>query len=600
MTGDSHHPPSVKPVHSLRLRLLVLSVLVEVVMLTLLVANGTRLIELYLGSSTQGRLQAQEASFNVALAGQLAERDYASLQSIIEGWGGSKAITYMVVVNQAGKTVASWGRDPGSPLPPADKVLSSSRDEYQGAFDIRYLGQRYGEARYGVDTSFLGTARRQLLQQSIVIAVTEVVLTIVLLTVIGIWLTRHLNRLTRAALNVAGGDFSFRLKLKGRDEVAVLTQAFNAMSAAVESRVRDAEESQRQFRAIADYTYAWENWFGPDGRLRWVNPAVERVTGYGVSECLAMEDFPLPLVVEDDRAGFNDALSVVGEGRSIHDAEFRIRTKSGDIRWMAMSSQPLFDEAGEPLGQRSSIRDVTAQKHGADLAVEAKAELERMLFAASHDLQEPIRYILAYSQRLDREFGPELPERARASMAFIRDGANQLSLLVKGLVDYTRSNRPVSAFAPLDCRRVVEQAVTECRAMAAGSEAQFMVGELPTLPADPVLMFILFENLLSNAVKFVAPGTVPNVRVTALEEAGGWRIDIADNGIGIDGQYLQSIIRPFSRLHSRSTFPGAGLGLASAQKVAKIHGGRLWLDSEPGHGTVAHVWLPKMPGTESG
>jgi PAS domain S-box-containing protein len=583
----------VRPFFSLRLRLLLVSVLVEVVMLTLLVANGTRLIDLYLGRSMEERLQAQEASFNITLAGQLAERDYGGLQSVIEGWGASKSISYMTVTNSAGKLVAVWGRPVAAPLPEVDHALSPSRGEYHGGFDIVFLGQRYGEARYGVDTSFLGQARSQLMQQSIFIAVVEIVLTTLLLTAIGYWLTRNLNRLTQAALGVAKGDFSNRLDMKGHDEVAVLTQAFNTMSAAVEARVREAEDSRRQFRAVADYTYAWENWFGTDGKLRWVNPAVERVTGYSVAECHAMEDFPLPLVVEEDRSAFRAALSQIRDGRSAHDLEFHIRTKAGEIRCLSMSWQPLFDEGGAPLGLRSSIRDISAHKHSAELMIEAKAELERMLFAASHDLQEPIRYILAYSQRLDREMGGEMPERARSSMNFIRDGANQLSLLVKGLVDYTRSNRPVTAFAPVDCRRVVEQAITECKAMASGVDAQFSVGELPTLPADPVLMFILFENLIGNAIKFVPPSTIPNVVISAEEDERGWRIDIADNGIGIDRQYLQSIIRPFSRLHSRSAYPGAGLGLASAQKVARIHGGRLWLDSEPGSGCVVHVWLPK-------
>ncbi|EME67641.1 multi-sensor signal transduction histidine kinase [Paramagnetospirillum caucaseum] len=584
--------PPVRPINSLRLRLLAFSVLVEVVMLTLLVANGVRLIQSHLEASTELRLQAQEASFNITLAGQLAERDYLAVQSIIEGWGTSRSVTYMVVSNAAGKVVAAWGRDIDAPLPPADKVLSPDLDEYRGGFDIVFLGQRYGEARYGLDTTFLGAARRELLHQSVGIAVSEVVLTVALLAAIGYWLTRHLDLLTRASLKVAGGDFSIRLKLEGKDEIAVLTQAFNTMSGAVESRIQDLEESQKRFRAIADYTYAWENWFGTDGRLRWVNPAVERITGYAVAECHAMEDFPLPMVVEEDRPQLREILSAAKAGQSGQDMEFRVRTKAGEVQWVAMSWQPIVDGAGEPLGIRSSIRDISVQKHSADMLVEAKAELERMLFAASHDLQEPIRYILAYTQRLDREFAGDLPERAQSSMAFIREGANQLSLLVKGLVDYTRSNRPMTAFAPVDCRRVVEQAIADCRAMSAGSQAEFRMGELPTVHADPVLLFILFENLISNAIKFVRSGTPPQVTIDAQPEGEGWRIDITDNGIGIDPQYLQTIIRPFSRLHSRSTFPGAGLGLASALKVARMHGGRLWLESEPGQGTTVHIWLP--------
>jgi PAS domain S-box-containing protein len=591
--------PSVSPRNSLRLRLLLLSVLVEVVMLTLLVANGVRLIQSHLTASTEIRLKAQEASFNITLAGQLAERDYSALQSIINGWGEANSITYMVVSNSAGKVVAAWGRDADAHLPPADRVLSSHLDEYHGAFDIVFLGQRYGEARYGLDTRFLGAARRELLHQSVGIALGEVVLSIALLAVIGYWLTRHLGMLTRASLKVADGDFSIRLKLEGKDEIALLTQAYNTMSEAVDERISELEESQKRFRAIADYTYAWENWFDTEGRLRWVNPAVERITGYSVHECHALEGFPLPLVADEDRVLVTGFMAAATGGQSGQDMEFRVRTKAGEVRWVAMSWQPIFDEAGVPLGSRSSVRDVTVQKNSADLLVEAKSELERLLFAASHDLQEPIRYILAYTQRLDREFGAELPERAQSSMAFITEGANQLSLLVKGLVEYARSNRPMAAFAMVDCGRVVEQAIADCRAMTPGTKAEFQVGALPSVPADPVLLFILFGNLIGNAIKFVKPGTAPRVEISAHSEDGGWRIDIRDNGIGIDPQYLQTIVRPFSRLHSRSAFPGAGLGLASAQKAARMHGGRLWLESVPGKGTTVHVWLPGKGRQES-
>ncbi|OAN55268.1 hypothetical protein A6A04_11470 [Paramagnetospirillum marisnigri] len=592
MSASFPYPPSVVMRNSLRLRLLLVSVVVEVVMLTLLVANGVRLIETHLTRNAQVRLEAQESSFNITLASQLAERDYAALQSILDGWGASGSITYMVVSNTAGKVVASVGRDASQPLPPSPRLLSSDLDEYQGAFDVVFLGQRYGEVRYGIDTRFLGLARSELLRQSLGIAATEVVLTIGLLAVIGYWLTRHLHMLARASLKLARGDYSQRLKIEGQDEIAVLTQTFNTMAEAVESRILDLEESHKRFRAIADYTYAWENWFGPDGRLRWVNPAVEAITGYTVAECHAMTDFPLPLVLEADRPSIREDLALASEGGSGQDREFRIRKRDGSEIWVAMSWQPIFDGAGESLGSRSSIRDITMQKHGADMLVEAKAELERLLFAASHDLKEPIREILSYTQRLGRDLGPDMSERVQEDVNVIQTGANQLNLLVKGLADYTRSNRPMAAFVPVDCRKVVDKVLAECRAMSGDGRVRFEVGALPVLPGDPVLLFIVFENLISNAIKFVRPDTPPVVTISSAREGPGWRIDIADNGIGIEPEYLQTIIRPFSRLHSRATYPGAGLGLSSSMKAARIHGGRLWLDSAPHQGTTVHIWLP--------
>jgi PAS domain S-box-containing protein len=588
------YPNLVRPFRSLRLRLLLVSVVVETVMLSLLVANGARLIHDHLARNTLTRVAAQEASFNITLAGQLAERDYASAQSVIEGWRGNSSITYMVVEDASGRVVAATGRKASDPLPAPDPVLDDNALIYNGAFEIEYLGQRYGRAQYGLDTAFLGEAQRQLISQSVGIAIAEVVMTLGLLAIIGYWLTRHLAMLTRASLRVASGDFSQRLEPKGGDEIAVLTQAFNTMSEAVDSRISELEDSQRRFRAIADYTHAWENWFDVDGHLRWVNPAVSRISGYSVPECHAMADFPLPLVVEDDRAVMAAHMEDARAGGSGQDVEFRLLRRDGGIIWAAMSWQPIFDQDGNPLGSRSSIRDIDLQKRSADLLLDAKSELERMLFAASHDLQEPVRYVLSYSQRLERDLSNDLSEEARSSLKIIRDAADQMSLLVKGLANYNRSTRPMATFGQVDLKALVDRAAAECCTRAGTRAIRFEVGPLPSIHGDPAMLLILFENIIGNAVKFADPDRVPEIHVSAQVEEPGWRIDIADNGIGIEAQDLVTVIRPFSRLHSRSAYPGAGLGLASAQKVARMHDGRLWLDSVPGQGTTVHLWFPRV------
>ncbi|RAU23361.1 hypothetical protein CU669_04310 [Paramagnetospirillum kuznetsovii] len=583
---------SVPARKSLRLRLLLLSIVVEVVMLTLLVANSVRLIHDHLARNTTVQLEAQQASFNIALAGLLAARDYASIQSVLDGWGNIHSITYMAVEDSVGRVVAATGMKATDPLPSPDRGLDGESGVYNGAFDITYLNQRYGRAHYGLDTAFIGVARRELLQQSLGIAIVEIVLTVALLTAIGFWLTRHLELLARASLKVADGDFSQRLDVDGEDEIAVLTRTFNVMSGAVEARISELKDSERRFRAIADYTYSWENWFDSNGRLRWVNPAVERIVGYSPQVCHGMAGFPLPMVVEQDRDRVADCLEKARCGESGDDVQFRVRAFDGQILWVAMSWQPIFDPSGAPLGSRSSIRDITAQKQSADLLIEAKAELERMLFAASHDLQEPIREIQAYSQRLQREFAADLPERAQTTITTIADGAAQMNLLVGGLVKFSRSNRPKTAFSPVAVRNVVDQAIADCRNAAPGVDASFEIGDLPSVPGDAVLLFIVFESLIGNALKFHRPGVAPIIRIYAVEQDGGWRIDVADNGIGIPSEYLESVLRPFARLHSRAKFPGAGLGLASAARIAGLHGGRLWLDSVPDKGTTAHLWLP--------
>ena len=589
--------PPVRFTKSLRLRLLLVSILVEGLMLSLLVANGARLIRSHLMENTELRLEAQESSFNIALAGLLAARDYSSVQSVLDGWGGIPGITYMAVADASGRVVAAHGMSLNAVLPEPDAGLSYDQPLYHGAFDVAYLGQRYGRAYYGMDTSFLRKAESELVHQSVLIALTEIALTLALLAGIGFWLTRHLTMLTRAALKVARGDFAVSFPKMGEDEVGVLSRAFDTMAKAVEVRIAQLDEGQRRFRAIADYTYGWECWFDVEGRLRWVNPAVERISGYSPRDCHAMADFPLGLVEPEDREDLRIHLADAKLGTTGDYEEFRIRHKDGHLIWVAMSWLPVLDDDGKSLGFRVSLRDITERRQSAEMLIAAKGELERLLFAASHDLQEPVRSVLIHLQRLEREVGEALTGEAAHCLQLVRTGGNQLDLLVKGLQAFSRSDRPMSAFIPLELTHLVEKVTTHLASQAWSANPMFDIDPLPVLPGDPGLLFIMFEAVIGNGVKFVEPGIRPAVRITAQVESHGdvhgWRIDVMDNGIGIEEPYLQSIFRPFSRLHSRATYPGAGLGLASAQKIAAIHGGSIWLESKPSHGTTAHIWLPR-------
>jgi light-regulated signal transduction histidine kinase (bacteriophytochrome) len=272
------------------------------------------------------------------------------------------------------------------------------------------------------------------------------------------------------------------------------------------------------------------------------------------------------------------------------------RKKNGDLFWENVIISPVRDDNGRLTHFIALKEDITHRKRNEEMLIDTNADIERMLFAASHDLQEPVRSIVTFSQLLQREAGNNLNERAEASLGFILEATKQLHLLIKGLVDYSRSTRPVAAFVPVNCATVVQRAIADCRDMAPQAAPIIDVGELPTIMGDPVLLMMLFVNLIGNAIKYAREGVVPTIKVSASQDGTGWRIAIADNGIGIEADYLKDLIRPFSRLHSRSTHPGAGLGLASSQKIAKTHGGRLWLSATPGHGTTAFLWLPAMSG----
>lgn len=359
---------------SLRSKLLLASLLIELVMLAVLVGNSMRLIGERLAHQQEVRIEAIELAYKTALAVPLASRDYATLRDIIDGWRKAEDVSYLAVVDPQGKIIAAAGWDRNKPLPQASSIETSGAVRHV-VMSVDYQGQIYGALHYGLSTAYIQAARRQLFEQGALIAIVELVLSLLLLSFTSYWLTRHLVTLAAASARVADGDYSVRLDYHTGDEVGVLASNFNAMTDAVRQRIDALSDKEQRFRAIADYTYAWESWIGPDGRLRWVNPAVERLTGYSVQECMHLPEFPLPLVFHDDcellRRQHRQAL----EGETGQDLEFRVQCKDGRTIWVAMAWQPIFAEDGSSLGYRSSVRDITMQHF----------VTEELAFHASHD-----------------------------------------------------------------------------------------------------------------------------------------------------------------------------------------------------------------------
>jgi diguanylate cyclase (GGDEF)-like protein/PAS domain S-box-containing protein len=368
-------------IRSLRIKLLVASVLVEVLLLGLLLANSQRLIENNL--IEQARLRTEELNplLNAALAGPLAERDHATLADILKASQRQDGLNYLVLFDNAGKPIASAGWPVGKPLPTLDRDISEfdtdSVNRYDTQTPIRLAGQQYGLLRYGLSTEFLPLAKRTLLQQSLLIAAVEVTLSVLLLGLIGAWLTRHLEQLAVASRQVAAGDFNVNLPVRSHDEVGELTEAFNAMSAAIRQKLTELRTGNARLHAIADYTYGWENWFAPDGKLLWVNPSVERLTGYTPAECQAMADFPFTVIAADDVERVRAEFQRAARGGSGSDFEFRVHRKDGSEFWAAASWQPIYGERGEFLGHRSSIWDISERKRFGHALQEKVTALEQ-------------------------------------------------------------------------------------------------------------------------------------------------------------------------------------------------------------------------------
>jgi PAS domain S-box-containing protein len=357
-------------------------------------------------------------------------------------------------------------------------------------------------------------------------------------------------------------------------------------------------EADRLFEAIANYTYDWESWLGPDGQPLWINPAVERMTGYRVAECLAMADYPLPLVHEEDRGLIAQVIDRGERGQSGNDVAFRIRRKDGKVLWAAVSWQTLFDRAGRSLGFRTSVRDITERKLSEDALRDAHAEAERanraksrFLAAASHDLRQPLQaaHLFAAALRMG------LRERSDLELlGSIEDALKSANELLDALLDVSRLDAGVLApqlrkFAVVD---LLDQIETEFSETA--REKQLTLRVLPssaTIHTDPMLLGRILRNLVSNALRYTDQGRV----LVGCRRAGNrLAIDVLDTGIGIAGDKIGRIFEEFYQIGNpeRDRTRGLGLGLAIVAGVAKLLDHPIEVRSEPGRGSVFRVLVP--------
>lgn len=220
----------------------------------------------------------------------------------------------------------------------------------------------------------------------------------------------------------------------------------------------------------------------------------------------------------------------------------------------------------------------------------SNADLQQFAYVASHDLQEPLRTITVYLELLELENKSKLDSEALDNLHFAVDAATRMSLLIDGLLTFSRMEKRDTEKKSISLHNVLASAVRNLESVVNKTGAVVTHGKLPTLVADEIQMIQLFQNLLSNAFKFQKENK-PEVHVDAVRKDGEWLISMSDNGIGIDAKYVERIFTVFKRLHSREEFPGTGIGLAVCKKIVERYGGKIWVESELGKGSIFYFTL---------
>ena len=366
---------------------------------------------------------------------------------------------------------------------------------------------------------------------------------------------------------------------------------------------RRAEETTRRLASIVESSE--DAIIGHDLRglfTSW-NKGAERIFGYTAAEIIGQSTAAIASSEHGDE--MPEVLRRIGNGERLEPYQAHRRTKSGDIIDVSISISPIYDELRRIVGASKIARDITAQVRAAErLAVmnaalqrsneslaRSNEDLERFAFIASHDLQEPLRMITIYSQLLVKTYSGEKDPRADSCIEYISAGAERMRELLADLLAYAEIGASVEeSRSAIDLNSVLRSVMQNLRAAIDETGAVIAAGSLPTLNANQGHFVALFQNLIGNAIKYRGPQP-PRIRISVVDNGEQLCFSVADNGIGIEAEYLEKIFVPFKRLHGRQ-IPGTGIGLAICQRVVERYGGRIWVESEFGRGSTFIFSLP--------
>jgi len=383
--------------------------------------------------------------------------------------------------------------------------------------------------------------------------------------------------------------------------------------------------------------------FGPDRRLIRINtiashilqcfPEMGEVSAEDVSkQCCMRNESGVDIPTE------SAPVLRAFEGETIINEPVLLCGCDRSSRYISFSAAPMRSRDGKPIGVVATFRDITRQvnlerqreqllkkvkayandleqsnltlekrveertrelsKAHAELKAHAAKlemtndELQDFAFVASHDLQEPLRKIRVFGDRLKSKSTDSLGPEGLDYLTRMQSSAKRMETLLHGLLKYSRVATKTNPFKLADLTVLARHALSDLEVAVEGAEARVTIESLPTVPVDKEQMRRVFQNLISNALKYRHNGRLPEIRIHGEVNGGFCRIFVEDNGIGFDEKYLDRIFKPFQRLHGRSAYEGIGMGLAICRKIVERHGGTITAKSTPGEGSTFIITMP--------
>jgi PAS domain S-box-containing protein len=384
--------------------------------------------------------------------------------------------------------------------------------------------------------------------------------------------------------------------LKLAEKVSMQISGAIANAQLFQEQKRAEEKSRSIIRAAMDGFWITD----VQGHFLDVNDAYCRLIGYSRDELVSMGIHDV-----EARETSEETEEHIRRVKEVGSDRFETRHRCRDGRIVDIEASVNYMESGG--GQFFVfLRDITERKRAEEALAERTAQLERtnrelvalnaelddFTNVASHDLQEPLRTLAAFSDMLRKDLDQSLPERAAQDLGFITDAAKRMQTLIQDLLALSRAGRVAKKREKISLGECADRALEALAIRMKETAAQVTRDELPEVWGDSTLLTQLYQNLIGNALKFCGDQP-PVIRLTAEEQDGSLIFGVKDNGIGMESKYAHQIFQPFRRLHGRGKYEGSGIGLAICRKIVERHGGKIWVDSELGKGahfrfTISH------------
>lgn len=422
---------------------------------------------------------------------------------------------------------------------------------------------------------------------------------------------RRIVGIMDALIQTTKMDFSEKLTISDRrDELDAIAVGLNTMSEELHFHLQQLKESEEKLQDAQSLAKIgnWE-WDMVSNKVQWSNEMFN-IYGYGeerfdVSFEKALERM-LPEDAERTKARMKKHLedakqSFKKDGTMEFEnapAAYTIILPDGSRKVLQVIGKIILNTKGEVIKMAGTMQDISLQdqaekklnQYNIELEIKNK-ELAQFAYAASHDLQEPLRTISNFSKLLALKIEKYPDEDMKEYMKVITGGATRMSKRIFDLLEFSRIGKSMNK-SDIDCNTLLHDVLIDISAMVEESGAEINVEKLPIANCSDLQ--VVFQNLITNAIKFKKEDVTPVIHISASDIGKEYLFAIKDNGIGIEQEYNERIFVLFQRLHTRSEYEGTGIGLSLCQKIIELHGGKLWVESELGKGSTFYFTIPKI------